>query len=64
MEIYRVHYTNLTILLVANRSFIKMTTNKTKIQLAEASSQYLEELEERRNECCCGIHVQVGSKNI
>jgi len=38
-----------------------MSSDKTKIQLAEASSQYLEELEERRNECCCGLHVQTGS---
>ncbi|KAI6170805.1 hypothetical protein M3Y97_01113700 [Aphelenchoides bicaudatus] len=37
------------------------TSDKTKIQLAEATSQYLEELEERRNECCCGLHVQTGS---
>ncbi|KAI6225433.1 hypothetical protein M3Y99_00748100 [Aphelenchoides fujianensis] len=36
-------------------------TEKAKTPLAEASSQYLEELEERRNECCCGLHVQTGS---
>ncbi|KAI6212659.1 hypothetical protein M3Y94_00052200 [Aphelenchoides besseyi] len=35
--------------------------SKPKTPLAEAESQYLEELEERRNECCCGLHVQTGS---
>lgn len=36
-------------------------SSEKKMQLAEASNQYLEELEERRNKCCCGLHVQTGS---